>query len=773
MFTAPFRLAATLTVGLTVLAAAPLCAADADVAFGSKHGVALRTNGEVLTWGENVYCQLGRASRGNVDPTPGVALRNAVAIAAAAEHTLALTGDGKVYGWGMNPEGALGTGDTYDKCEGPVLIQSLAPHTIVGIATGNGFSMAVSNKGELFCTGDNSVQQCAAGRTGRLTSFTAVPLAEIAGAVTAIKAGAFHTLARLKDGSLFAIGRGREGQLGLGTVTNGWGRVAGVSGVVSFSAGTWHSVAATADGRAWTWGANQKSQLCDGGTTNRPQAAVVAGLPGTVTQVAGGGHSTLFKGADGVTLACGDNQFSQIGVPTPTAPQPVAIPGLPPTRSSVLAVSINNGATSPDGCALRIAGYNEVGVASAGRAVGFQSRPAPSLCGTTPATPLPDLVRVAPTGGDAGCWTTRKDEDGAAQPRFAGLRQKMLAAEAVLKKNTAFTTALEPVRYRTLLSAGPEADGGGRMHVAAFPERKQDGTRLWQGTTGCEVIPQVDRIGGGISQVSVFFNDNIRGSVLGAANTPPTRTGTNGGFPEYNGWTIITRAGRLPWVAQTLDDKLTAELKRRTDALAEHRRMVAGIKLPDEAAQLKTVELLRKSDPAGAEKFIATLREQREELLRQQRDVYPKQQAQLEKSVADVHAYRASFTAAQLAEPAVWADTTKQAQRTLDARINELQRLPTDDRSRTARQRHLESVQPQIADLRAQYDLTNLKPGPADQAISVKFDTAFFDHSTPNRVQLVMVLFSKWPDARQAARLAWQQQTKDTFDYAALAALLD
>ena len=36
---------------------------NAAVAFGNRHAVALRTNGEVLTWGENVYCQLGRASR--------------------------------------------------------------------------------------------------------------------------------------------------------------------------------------------------------------------------------------------------------------------------------------------------------------------------------------------------------------------------------------------------------------------------------------------------------------------------------------------------------------------------------------------------------------------------------------------------------------------------------------------------------------------------------------------------------------------------------------
>jgi alpha-tubulin suppressor-like RCC1 family protein len=69
---------------LTVLVAASSAAAQAvgpAVAFGTRHAVALRTNGEVLTWGENVSCQLGRGSRGTVDPRPVVVMRNAIASA--------------------------------------------------------------------------------------------------------------------------------------------------------------------------------------------------------------------------------------------------------------------------------------------------------------------------------------------------------------------------------------------------------------------------------------------------------------------------------------------------------------------------------------------------------------------------------------------------------------------------------------------------------------------------------------------------------------------
>ena len=55
-----------IVVGLAVLVSSSNVAAqntNASIAFGNRHAVALLTNGDVLTWGENVYCQLGRASR--------------------------------------------------------------------------------------------------------------------------------------------------------------------------------------------------------------------------------------------------------------------------------------------------------------------------------------------------------------------------------------------------------------------------------------------------------------------------------------------------------------------------------------------------------------------------------------------------------------------------------------------------------------------------------------------------------------------------------------
>src|SRR5689334_7214537 len=68
------------------------------VSGGTGFTVALRTNGEVVTWGNPPFIDR---------PVLGVpaALNNVVAISCAAEHTIALRRDGTVVGWGFNLRG--------------------------------------------------------------------------------------------------------------------------------------------------------------------------------------------------------------------------------------------------------------------------------------------------------------------------------------------------------------------------------------------------------------------------------------------------------------------------------------------------------------------------------------------------------------------------------------------------------------------------------------------------------------------------------------------
>ena len=593
-------------------------------------------------------------------------------------------------------------------------------------------------------------------------------------------------LALTRDGRLFAFGRGRDGQLGNGRTVNGAGFVPELTNVVSFAAGIWHSVAARQDGSVWAWGSNSKSQVCDGSTTNRLSPVKLA--PAGIVRVAAGGFTTMMQAADGTLYACGDNQFGSLGLGQPlVVATPTKIPAASTTHP-VLAAGGNNAAFSPDGCAIRISGDNSYSVLGPRETITdsrtFIPRANLSLCAPRSATKLGDVVNPAPKGGASGCWAPRVQEDAARDPKFAPLVQAMLTAEGILKKNEAYLSAPEPVRMRSAMSAGPSNEGGARIHIKAVPERKMDGSRLWTGE--CDVIPQVDRIGGAIMQVSVFFNVDVREQFLAAGGSVPKRTGTVAGYPEYDYRVLLTKDGRLPWIPVTLGDKLDEEEARRVRALADWKKTVAGWKPLDEAAIQKAYEAVKKSDPAGAEKMVASMRESSAETKRQQEVVGPRTTAALEKQIDDLRKYRATFTAAQLAAPAVPGDPTGEARRKMEAetaalralsaadqqQVNDLTRQGRAAEVRAVRAAHMERVSPLISDALAQYQLVSLKPGDRDRAIAFKPDPSFPNYAEPNRIQLITVMFSQDPDPKQTVRRAWQQKAKETFDFAALAALL-
>ena len=88
------------------------------IGLGEGFGCALRTDGMVLCWGQNVAGQLGRDSSadagdaGSTDyvPQPVAGLSNVAHIAVGAAHVCALQSDESVWCWGDNRSGELGPG---------------------------------------------------------------------------------------------------------------------------------------------------------------------------------------------------------------------------------------------------------------------------------------------------------------------------------------------------------------------------------------------------------------------------------------------------------------------------------------------------------------------------------------------------------------------------------------------------------------------------------------------------------------------------------------
>ena len=141
--------------------------------------------------------------------------------------------------------------------------------------------LAVRSDGTVWTWGTNG-----SGRLGDGTTEDRPTPVQVTGLenITAVAAGASHSLALASDGTVWtwgwSWGWNASGQLGDGTVLDRStpAQVSGLEDVASITAGPSHSVAANADGVAWTWGRNDSGQLGGGRSPNRRVPTLVPGF---------------------------------------------------------------------------------------------------------------------------------------------------------------------------------------------------------------------------------------------------------------------------------------------------------------------------------------------------------------------------------------------------------------------------------------------------------------------------------------------------------------
>jgi alpha-tubulin suppressor-like RCC1 family protein len=75
---------------------------------GEVHNVALKSDGTVWAWGNNMFCQLGNGSTNETHtPVQVNGLASVIALGGRGYHTLAIDSGGSVWGWGWNSSGAM------------------------------------------------------------------------------------------------------------------------------------------------------------------------------------------------------------------------------------------------------------------------------------------------------------------------------------------------------------------------------------------------------------------------------------------------------------------------------------------------------------------------------------------------------------------------------------------------------------------------------------------------------------------------------------------
>jgi alpha-tubulin suppressor-like RCC1 family protein len=321
----------------------------AQLAAGFSHSLVLTSAGELYTFGENQFGQLGRAAGSGTEGAnhaperialPG-ASGQVVQVAAGNEQSLALTSTGQLYAFGGNRYGQLGSPiDAGTSLPNPVAAQVALPGAsgpAVQIAAGGEHSLALTSTGQLYAFGGNRYGQLGRGSNAETTTPNPTPapvaLPAASGPVTAIAAGGYHSLALTSSGAIYAFGRNSSGQLGnpssngseAANPTPAPVALPGSGGpAVGLAAGSAHSLAITTSGELYAFGSNREGQLGtalrSGTSSASPTPAKVALPVGATIDAVARGSAAAFTIAQVADLAVLSSALpvGQVGVPYAT-----------------------------------------------------------------------------------------------------------------------------------------------------------------------------------------------------------------------------------------------------------------------------------------------------------------------------------------------------------------------------------------------------------------------------------------------------------------------
>lgn len=225
-------------------------------------------------------------------------------------HTLALRNNGDLWAWGANEEGQIGNGGASDSVGGtdspcqaePVLVLD----GVTAIAAGAFHSLAIREDGSLWGWGMNAM-----GQLGLAGDKSVLAPAKLMDEVAAVAAGFDFTMVLKQDGSLWACGNQEAIRLSAfeDEAENPNEPVQVMEQVKAVAAGYLHVLAVKEDGSLWAWGYNEQGQVgigvADAKHLYQEEPAQI--FESGVVSVAAGHNNSLAIMEDGALWGWGNN----------------------------------------------------------------------------------------------------------------------------------------------------------------------------------------------------------------------------------------------------------------------------------------------------------------------------------------------------------------------------------------------------------------------------------------------------------------------------------
>ena len=268
-----------------------------DIAAGFSHITALKTDGEIWSWGGNYSGQLGNNESGNMHRAPVQEATNATdwkSIDCGRDWSFAIKNDGTLYAWGHNDRAQLGLGDVDSR----KIPEQVGTDTWSEVSGGRYHSLGVKENGSLWVWGTNYTSQLGDDTIFRKSEPYQVGVENDWEKVSAAET---TSLVIKNAGVLYGWGYNKFGELGnkktdtqytpLHILTDQtWRQV---------SVGERHVLAIDQDRKLWAWGANDFGMLGIGSDVSTPIAEPTAVTTSTWASVAVGEFVSIGLKTDG------------------------------------------------------------------------------------------------------------------------------------------------------------------------------------------------------------------------------------------------------------------------------------------------------------------------------------------------------------------------------------------------------------------------------------------------------------------------------------------